>query len=67
MPRTSLPAPPSPPFCVPPAHRKPTCQGCGKEMRIVSAEPYPRYTNIDLHNYGCDCGHSEDFFVAHKN
>jgi len=36
-------------------------------MRIVTAEPYPRYTNVDLHNYGCDCGHNEDFFVAHKD
>jgi hypothetical protein len=66
MPSTNLPAPPSPPTPVP-APKYPLCQTCGKEMRIISAEPYPRYTNIDLHNYGCDCGHNEDFFVAHKN
>jgi hypothetical protein len=36
-------------------------------MRIVTAEPYPRYTNLDLHSYVCDCGWSEGFFVAHTD
>ena len=36
-----------------------------REMRIVSVEPYPRYTNVELHSYLCDCGRSEGFFVAH--
>jgi hypothetical protein len=30
-------------------------------------EPYPHYTNIDLHNYVCDCGWSEGFFVARQD
>jgi hypothetical protein len=35
-------------------------------MRLVTVEPHPPYLNIDVHNYSCDCSHSEDFFVAHK-
>jgi hypothetical protein len=64
VPGTHLPAPPFPSFPASPARRKPICQGCGKEMRIVSVEPYPRYTNVELHSYLCDCGRSEGFFVA---
>ena len=67
MPGTHLPAPPIPPFAATPARRKPICQACGKEMRIVSVEPYPRYTNVELHSYLCDYGRSEGFFVAHDD
>ena len=50
----------------PPPHSH-SCQRCGKPMRLVGVEPYPRYTNIDLHNYVCDCGHSNGFFVARQD
>jgi hypothetical protein len=36
-------------------------------MRLVTIEPHPRYLNIDVQNYLCDCGHSEDFLVVHKD
>jgi len=36
-------------------------------MRLAGVEPYPRYTNIDLHGIVCDCGRSEGFFVAHQD
>ena len=65
MPRTNLPAPPSSP---PPAViNRHVCAYCSKPMRLVTVEPHPRYRNIDIHNYGCDCGHNEDFVVAHKD
>ena len=37
---------------------------CGKPMRLVTVEPYPLYTNLDLHNYACECGQTEGRFVA---
>ena len=65
MSRTNLPAPPSMP---PPALvNGRVCAYCSKLMRLVTVEPHPRHLNIDVHNYGCDCGHNEDFFVAHKD
>jgi hypothetical protein len=36
-------------------------------MRLVTVEPHLRYSNIDVQNYSCDCGHNEDFFVARKD
>lgn len=33
-------------------------------MRLITAEPYALYTNIDLHSYACDCGQSDERFVA---
>jgi hypothetical protein len=33
-------------------------------MRLVTVEPYPLYTNLDLHNYVCGCGQTESRFVA---
>jgi hypothetical protein len=58
MPQINLPAqPPAPP----PAHDK-ACRACGKPMRLVSV-PDPRYTNLDRHNYACDCGKDTVFFV----
>jgi hypothetical protein len=43
------------------------CSACKATMRLVTIEPHPRYLNIDVQNYSCDCGHSEDFLVAHKD
>ena len=63
MPQPHRPASSSPPP-PPPSHY---CQTCGKPMRLVLVEPYPRYTNIDLHNYVCDCGRSDGFFVARQD
>jgi hypothetical protein len=64
MPLTHPPASSSAP---PPPPHSHSCQSCGKPMRLVGVEPYPRYTNIDLHNYVCDCGHSNGFFVARQD
>jgi hypothetical protein len=33
-------------------------------MRLVTIEPYPLYTNIDLHNYACECGQTKELFVC---
>jgi hypothetical protein len=65
MPQTSLPAPLSLPVSVPSPH-KPLCQACGKQMRLVTVAPFPRYTNIDVHDYACECGDGSNgqFFVA---
>jgi hypothetical protein len=65
MPRTHVPAPLSPPFPAPPNGH--ACSACKAAMRLVTIEPHPRYLNIDVQNYSCDCGHSEDFLVAHKD
>jgi hypothetical protein len=62
MPQIHPPASSPPP---PPARQ--ACQTCGKPMRLVGVEPYPHYTNIDLHNYVCDCGRSEGYFVARQD
>jgi hypothetical protein len=43
------------------------CSSCSAPMRLVTVEPHPRYLNIDIHNYSCDCGHNQDFVVAHKD
>jgi hypothetical protein len=45
----------------------PAFSSCSAPMRLVTVEPHPRYLNIDIHNYSCDCGHNEDFVVAHKD
>jgi hypothetical protein len=36
-------------------------------MRLATIEPHPRYVNIDVQSYSCECGHSEDFFVPRKD
>jgi hypothetical protein len=64
MPRRHVPAPLALPFLAP--FLIPACQTCGKQMRLCTVEPCPRYTNIDSHNYVCDCGWHEDFLVARK-
>jgi hypothetical protein len=66
MPRTSLPAHPSPPFPAPLTNGL-VCSACKAPMRLVTIEPHPRYANIDVQNYACVCGHNEDFLVARKD
>jgi hypothetical protein len=34
----------------------PTCEDCGKQMRLVSIEPHDRYTDLDSRNFICFCG-----------
>jgi hypothetical protein len=60
MPQTHQPDPLSPP----PRSSAPACDACGKPMRLVSVEPYLRYTNIDLCHFLCECGNGDGFFVA---
>jgi hypothetical protein len=62
MPRIHPPAGSSPPpFST---LRCEVCEACGRQMRLVTIEPYPLYTNIDMHNYTCDCGQSKELFVC---
>lgn len=62
MPRIHPPASSSPPplFTV----RCQVCQTCGRQMQLVTIEPYPLYANIDMHKYTCECGQSEELFVC---
>jgi len=45
----------------------PTCQSCGKQMRVVSAEPSPRFVNVDRWSYRCDCGETWHAFIAKED
>ena len=42
------------------------CQTCGGQMQLVHAEPDPRYTNLDLAAYKCECGQDADLLIARK-
>jgi hypothetical protein len=44
----------------------PTCEGCGKQMRLVSIEPHDRYTDLDSRNFVCFCGAGTSDTVARE-
>jgi uncharacterized protein with PIN domain len=47
-------------------HRRTVCPICGKQMRLISAEPVEHYVNLDLYRFGCDCGHSGEAYVSRE-
>ena len=42
------------------------CLACGKQMRLVTAQPDMRPTNLMQYNYICDCGESTSNLIARK-
>jgi hypothetical protein len=60
MPTTSQSDTPSPP------PKPPTCPACGNAMRLATAQPFPRYINLDECTYVCDCGQTMSNLLAHK-
>ena len=46
--------------------KPPMCPDCGTFMRLESASPDKRYTNISHVMFVCDCGRASDQMIADK-
>jgi len=34
----------------------PDCTGCGSQMRLATVAPHTKFTRLNVHRYGCQCG-----------
>ena len=42
----------------------PVCPACGKTMRLIEAQPHPRFVNLDDSTFRCDCGEEGKYIMA---
>jgi hypothetical protein len=42
----------------------PLCQSCHKRMELKVAVPHPRYTNLDMCQFRCECGSAVSARIA---
>jgi hypothetical protein len=48
----------------PPTIKAPVCPDCSTPMKLKTALPDERYTNISHAIFECDCGRTSDHLVA---
>jgi len=49
-----------------PAAHSPLCKCCHRPMALTTIEPHPKYTNLDVHAYICECGSSMSTQVVRR-
>jgi hypothetical protein len=46
------------------AMNAPTCEACGRQMRLASIEPHHRFAILNSRNFSCPCGATTSDTVA---
>jgi hypothetical protein len=49
-----------------PIAQPPDCAACGERMQLAGIAPHSRFTRLDVHRYGCECGRTSEEAVLRE-